>query len=145
MTLPVTLEPRTRPPLRARPLPMLAVGVARLLAILPPRRLRAVLELARRRARPATATQALAARQAVVAVSLRCAGRGCLQRSIAAALYCRALGTWPTWCAGVRTAPFAAHAWVEVDGRPVGEPYPAGHYRTLLTVAPEQVQEGDVL
>jgi hypothetical protein len=22
-------------------------------------------------------------------------------------------GVWPTWCTGVRTPPFSAHAWVE--------------------------------
>ncbi|NUP40023.1 MAG: lasso peptide biosynthesis B2 protein, partial [Streptomyces sp.] len=93
-----------------------------------------------RGARPATAEQALAARRAVVAVSLRCAGQACLQRSIAAALLCRSRGVWPTWCTGVRTSPFEAHAWIEAAGEPVGEPYPAGHYRPLLSVAPVAVQ-----
>jgi hypothetical protein len=74
----------------------------------------------------------------VVAVSLRCAGNGCLQRSIAAALYCRAHGSWPTWCTGVRTHPFTAHAWIQVGDQPIGELYPAGHYRILLTIPPTQ-------
>lgn len=65
-------------------LPLLAVGTARLLATLRPSQLRRILEFARRGARPATAQQAHTARQAVVAVSLRCAGKGCLQRSLAA-------------------------------------------------------------
>lgn len=72
----------------------------------------------------------------MVAVSLLCAGDGCLPRSLATALLCRLRGTWPTWCAGARTAPFAAHAWVEVAGEPVGEPHPAGYYRALVTVPP---------
>ncbi|EQD88249.1 transglutaminase superfamily protein [Saccharopolyspora erythraea NRRL 2338] len=84
---------------------------------------------------PATAGQASAAREQVVSVSLRCAGQGCLQRSIATALLCRARGTRPTWCTGVRTQPFAAHAWVEAEGRLIGEPHPKGHY-TPLTVPP---------
>lgn len=136
MSVLVTLERQRQLPVRHRVLALLAVGAARLLATLRPRRLRRVLELARRGARPATRQQAEAARRAVVAVSLRCAGRGCLQRSIAATLYCRAHGTWPTWCTGVRTNPFAAHAWIQVDGQPIGEPYPAGHYRILLTIPP---------
>lgn len=136
MTVPVTLEPRHRLPVHQRVVALLAVGAARVLARLRPRRLRAVLEIARRGARPATERQAHAARQAVVAVSLRCAGRGCLQRSIAAALYCRACGSWPTWCTGVRIKPFAAHAWIQVGDQPIGEVYPAGHYRLLLTVPP---------
>jgi Transglutaminase-like superfamily len=136
MSLPVTLEHQHRLPAHHRVLPLLAVGTARLLATLRPRQLRRVLEFARRGARPATPQQAHAARQAVVAVSLRCAGRGCLQRSIAATLYCRAHGTWPTWCTGVRTNPFAAHAWIQVGNQPIGEPYPTGHYRILITIPP---------
>jgi Transglutaminase-like superfamily len=136
MSVPVTLEHQRRLPAHHRVLALLAVGAARVLATLRPGRLRTVLELARRGARPATPQQAHAARQAVVAVSLRCAGNGCLQRSIAATLYCRAHGTWPTWCTGVRTNPFAAHAWIQVDDQPIGEPHPAGHYRTLLTIPP---------
>ncbi len=136
MSVPVALEHQRRLPAHRRVLPLLAVGAARLLATLRPRRLRSVLELARRGALPATPAQAHAARQAVVAVSLRCAGQGCLQRSIAAALYCRAHGSWPTWCTGVRTNPFAAHAWIQVDDHPIGEPHPAGHYRTLIAIPP---------
>jgi hypothetical protein len=136
MSAPMALADRDRLPLHRRVVPWLAVVVARLLAGAKPARVRAVLEFARRGARPATAEQALAARRAVVAVSLRCAGQACLQRSIAAALLCRSRGVWPTWCTGVRTSPFEAHAWIEVAGAPVGEPYPAGHYRPLLSVAP---------
>lgn len=138
MSVPITLETRHRLPARQRLVALLAVGIARLLVILRPRRLRRMLELARRGARPATVQQAHAARQAVVAVSLRCAGQGCLQRSIAAALYCRAHGSWPSWCTGVRTNPFAAHAWIQVDDQPIGEPHPAGYYRALLTIPPSR-------
>ena len=65
----------------------LAVGAARMLAHLPPGRIRRVLEL--------------------------------LRRGAAAA-----------------TPPFAAHAWVEVDGRPIGEPADTVTYRHLMTVPP---------
>jgi hypothetical protein len=123
-----TLSPRQRVPA------LLAVGVAHLLARLSPRRIRAALYRLRRGARPATYEQALAARNAVVAVSLLCAGEGCLQRSLATAVLCRMRGVWPTWCTGVRTAPFKAHAWVEVDGQPVGEPESAGYYRPIMSV-----------
>lgn len=136
MSVPVALTRRRRLPLRRRVLPLVAVGIARVLARTTPARLRRVLETARRGAVPAGAAQAYRAREEVVAVSLRCAGQGCLQRSIATALLCRARGTWPTWCTGVRTQPFEAHAWVEAEGRPVDEPYPDGHYRPLVTVPP---------
>jgi hypothetical protein len=71
----------------------------------------------------------------VVSVSTLCAGQGCLPRSIAAALLCRARGSWPGWCVGVRTAPFAAHAWIEADGDPVGEPLGTESFRRVIVVA----------
>ncbi|MCQ4045089.1 lasso peptide biosynthesis B2 protein [Streptomyces rubrisoli] len=112
----------------------LAVATARLLTTLPPAHIRTALRIARCSAAPADVAQAQAARDAVVAVSTRCAGQGCLQRSLATTLLCRLGGTWPTWCTGVRTVPFRAHAWVEVDEVPVGEPTPPGYYTPTLTV-----------
>src|SRR3712207_3106579 len=93
------------------------VAAARLLSTRSPQRIRKVLTRLRRGARPATYEEACIARQAVVSVSLACAGReGCLARSLATTLLCRSNGYWPTWCLGARRlAPFYAHAWVEVD------------------------------
>jgi hypothetical protein len=132
----VLYQPRSVP-LRRRLLAYAAVGVARLLAGLSPRRIRAVLGWLRRGARPATFEQAKAARDTVVAVSLTCAAReGCVARSLATVLLCRVRGVWPTWCVGARRVPpFAAHAWVEADGVPVGEDYPPDYFRTFFTVA----------
>ncbi|MEU1628823.1 lasso peptide biosynthesis B2 protein [Streptomyces sp. NPDC020096] len=111
-----------------------AVAAARLIARLPPRRIRTVLRLLRRGAKPADYAETLRARQDVTAISTLCAGRYCLQRSLATALLCRLAGSWPTWCSGVRTSPFAAHAWVEAEGRPVGEPEDTTTYRTVISV-----------
>lgn len=136
MSAPLALEGRRTLRPRQRLAARLAVAAARPLAALPPRRIRTALRLLRTGAHPATAAQAQAARDAVVTVSTRCAGQHCLQRSLATALLCRMTGSWPTWRTGVRTAPFRAHAWVEADGRPVGEPHPAGYYTPTLTVGP---------
>jgi hypothetical protein len=136
MSIPMAIGARKDIPRRERLAARAAVAAARLLAALPPRRIRAVLNLARAGACPATAAQAQAARDAVAAVSTRCAGQYCLQRSLAVALLCRMAGTWPTWRTGIRTAPFQAHAWVEVDNRPIGEPRPAGYYTPTVTVGP---------
>lgn len=97
-----------------------------------------MLGMARRGAEPASVAQAQDAREAMCAVSLRCAGpRGCLPRSVGAALLCRLGGSWPTWCTGVRAVPpFAAHAWIEVEGRPVDEGVPDDYFTRLMTVAP---------
>ncbi|CAL9363001.1 lasso peptide biosynthesis B2 protein [Streptomyces sp. enrichment culture] len=113
-----------------------AVGAARLLGTLSPRRIRAVLGVVRRGARPAGPDETRRARDRVIAVSLACGGpEGCLTRSLATVLLCRLHGRWPTWCVGVRyTSPFGAHAWVEAAGVAVGEDFPAGYFRPLFRV-----------
>jgi hypothetical protein len=132
VTTPGVAEFVGRVPWYRMPGPRCAVGAARLLIKLPPARLHRVLRVVSRGARPAAYEHALRARQAAVAVSDRCAGLGCLQRSVAAALLCRAQGRWADWCTGFRVEPFAAHAWVEVDGRPVGEPGDMSMFHTVL-------------
>ena len=132
----VFYQPRSVP-LPRRIVTYLAVGAARLLATRSPRRIRTVLGWLRRGAGQPPSTQAKAARDTVVAVSLVCAAReGCLARSLATVLLCRLRGQWPTWCVGARRLPpFAAHAWVEADGIMVGEDYPPDYFRTLFTRA----------
>ncbi|MFI8460747.1 lasso peptide biosynthesis B2 protein [Kitasatospora sp. NPDC085464] len=136
MSSPVAITDRPRLAAHRRLLPWLATVVARALMHQPPARIRTVLEFLRRGARPSTVREASRARSAVVAVSVSCAGEGCVQRSLATALLCRLHGHWPTWCSGVRVVPFLAHAWVEVDGEPVDEPYPRGYHTTLIRVPP---------
>lgn len=114
-----------------------AVAGARLLATQPPRRIRKVLGVLRRGARPATLDEARGARETVVAVSLACAGQeGCLPRSLGTVLLCRMHGSWATWAVGARRIPpFAAHAWVEAEGQAVGETVPPDYLRTFFTVS----------
>ncbi|MET8573043.1 lasso peptide biosynthesis B2 protein [Streptomyces sp. NPDC004783] len=135
MSFPVVPERRTHVPWATRLLARAAVTAAWFLIRLSPARLRRVLTTAARGARPATREEALRGRRAVVSVSSRCAGQGCLQRSVATVLLCRARGTWPDWCTGVRTQPFRAHAWVEAAGRPVGEGEDVQYFRTLMRVS----------
>ncbi|RZS33980.1 transglutaminase superfamily protein [Herbihabitans rhizosphaerae] len=134
MTIPVTAEESVPLTLGGQVLTRVSVGLARLLVLLPPRRLRQTLRLISTGARPATEEQARFARQAAVTVSHRCAGLGCLQRSVAAAIQCRLRGTWPDWCTGFRERPFGAHAWVEVNGSPVGEPSDMSRFHTVMAV-----------
>ncbi|GAA2524680.1 hypothetical protein GCM10010423_17750 [Streptomyces levis] len=136
MTTPSALERPTGVPFTRRLAARLVLLPALALSLLPPRRIRAVLGVLRRGAAPATAAQAGDARDALCAVSLRCAGpKGCLPRSLGAVLLCRLGGTWPAWCTGVRVVPpFTAHAWIEADGRPVGEGVPDDYFARLITV-----------
>ncbi|WKX69135.1 lasso peptide biosynthesis B2 protein [Streptomyces sp. XD-27] len=138
MTTPSVVERPTGVPFAQRLAARAVLVPAVALSLLPPRRIRSVLEIVRRGAAPASADQAKSARDAMCAVSLRCAGpRGCLPRSLGAALLCRLRGRWPTWVTGVRVVPpFTAHAWVEADGSPVGEGVPDGYFTRLMAVAP---------
>jgi Transglutaminase-like superfamily len=124
-------------PLPRRLLAWAVIAVARLLATRSPARIRTVLTLVRRGARPATYEEAKAARDTIVAVSLTCAAReGCLPRSLATVLLCRLQGRWPAWSVGVRRLPpFAAHAWVEAEGAMVDEDYPPDYFRPLFQVS----------
>ncbi|MFD7549716.1 lasso peptide biosynthesis B2 protein [Streptomyces sp. NPDC059578] len=135
MSMPTGLErPEHRPPPAHRAAARCAVLVAAVLVRLSPHRIDAVLRLLRRGSRAATRNRARAARDAVVQVSVRCAGQGCLQRSVATVLLCRLTGAWPTWCTGVRTEPFRAHAWVEAEGAPVGERDDIRLFHVVMTV-----------
>ncbi|WGD40219.1 lasso peptide biosynthesis B2 protein [Streptomyces cathayae] len=129
---------RRKRPLGLRVRTRAAIIAARLLVFLPPHRLRRVMGAFRRGAEPATVEQATAARESVLAASLALNGlRACLPRSVSVALLCRLLGVWPTWCVGTRTAPpFAAHAWVEAEGRLVGEQGVYNAYARLMSVPP---------
>ena len=88
-----------------------------------PEPLRRVLERCAEGTEAATFAQASRADQVIGALSPRCAGgHHCFTRSIAVALYCRTLGTFPIWKSGVRFPPFDSHAWIETEGRrTVGE------------------------
>ncbi|WP_399935028.1 lasso peptide biosynthesis B2 protein [Streptomyces kanamyceticus] len=134
VSLPVARDGPAQLSFVRRCLVLACVAMARVLTARAPRILCHVLETVRRGARPATEPQAARARHAVVTVSARCAGNGCLQRSVATALLCRLQGQWPQWCMGVRTEPFRAHAWVVVDGFPVGEPDDIRFCQPMLTV-----------
>ncbi|WP_107660568.1 lasso peptide biosynthesis B2 protein [Nocardia suismassiliense] len=116
-----------------------AVRAARLLVMLPPRRIEWTLRQLHRGSRPASFEDAERWRRRVVEVSPDAAGRfGCLTRSVATTLLSRRYGAWTTWCVGVRTElPFAAHAWVEADGKLVGEAGDMTTFSRLIAVGPQ--------
>lgn len=121
------------PSLRAR----VAVGIAFGVCLASPRSLQTLLTLLTKYSRPPSAREVLKWRNEVVGVSPRCAGEGCLQRSVAVMVLARLSGASPTWKTGIRSSPFVAHAWVEVDGLPVGEPEVVKAFRTTLEVVPD--------
>lgn len=116
-----------------------AIGAARVLSTMRPGRLEKAMRAMSVGARPATQEETLHCYEVVVGTSARCAGRWCLQRSIAVSLLCRSQGSWPEWQSGACLMPFRAHAWVAVDGVPVGEdPALVDYFRPVISVHPRQ-------
>lgn len=113
------------------------VAIARVLARSSPRRLAQVLSAVARSCGPAEQSHVEVVRRQVEAVSVLCAGEGCLPRSIAIALLCASDSrAWPSWRTGVRVEPFRAHAWVECDGVATGEEpdFDAGQFLITMEV-----------
>lgn len=134
MSMPIAPQPATAPRGTARVWARPIVGLALLLTLLPPSTLQRCLRALKGNARATTTQQAHRIRAATCSVSARCAGEGCLQRSIAVYLICRIEGHVPGWKTGYQIEPFAAHAWVEVDGIPIDEPAAISSYTTVLAV-----------
>lgn len=78
-------------------------------------------------------------RNAVCAVSPQCRSqRGCLRRSLATAAACRLRHRSVIWCTGFAGQPFRAHAWVAVNGAPIGEPADISRYIITRTSAQQR-------
>ncbi|MGH8887819.1 MAG: lasso peptide biosynthesis B2 protein [Egibacteraceae bacterium] len=138
MATPMAVQQPGRPRTAARVLAVAALVCARLAV----RTLRfgwltvATGRLQRRCRRPATAQGAAAALAAVRWATLRVPGRAaCLEVSLAATALLAARRRSVTWCLGVAADPVRTHAWIEVDGRPVGEPPETGRYVPIFRSA----------
>ncbi|WP_302475374.1 lasso peptide biosynthesis B2 protein [Nocardiopsis sp. HUAS JQ3] len=130
-------EVPVRPNLPSRLLIRLIVPATQALSRrMSPQQLRRFLSRLAAGARPASYDEAKRARDHILTQSPLCrGGTACLTRSISVVLLCRIRGVWPTWCVGVIAAPpFAAHAWIEAEGRMVDEPVDSSFYRTFFTV-----------
>lgn len=121
-----------------RPVISAAVLAARGLRHLSPERLRRVLTTVAGGARAASYQETKLVRDQVLTASARCrGGSACLIRSISVMLLSRVRGRSPVWSVGViGIPPFAAHAWVEADGRIVDEPLEENDYKAFFKVAP---------
>lgn len=91
---------------------------------------------ARRCHRPATEGEAASITTALRHAARHRPGRmACLELSLAAVLLAGLRRHSVTWCIGARLMPYASHAWIEIDGHPVGEPAARDRpYHVLLRV-----------
>lgn len=137
MSLPIRPEERWATSRKLRVLARPATLLARVLVMLPPITLHRVLTLVTIGTGRPEGRKVLEWRNAVNTVSKRCAGHGCLQRSVAVMLLAAAHRKSPEWCTGFRTDPFTAHAWVELDGQPIGEAAAISGYKRVMTIRPK--------
>lgn len=89
-------------------------------------------------ARPVTVTETSSMVAAVRRAARHHPGRiACLEEAIAVVVLAALRGRTVTWCVGARLMPYTAHAWVEVEGKPVGQPSsPERPYLLLLRAGP---------
>lgn len=115
----------------------IAAQIARVVILFSPHRIQQILQILMRSRLQAQYSEAQEWRNAVVQISSRCAGQGCLQRSVAVVLMSIFHNRAITWSTGFRLSPFQSHAWVEVAGKPVGEVDIISQFQTVLTVQPK--------
>ncbi|MDT0321866.1 lasso peptide biosynthesis B2 protein [Streptomyces millisiae] len=135
VALPPTICLTRRQRLRAR---AAAIVAAQITSSTP--RMNATLTRLLRHARPSTAVETRHAHAAVTTATLRLGGTtACLNRSVAALLYCRGYGHAPTLVIGIRPGTSQVHAWLEADGHPIAEPFDPRHlYQPVSLHTPRQ-------
>lgn len=138
MTTPMAVDPAIRKaPIRRRAAAWAVLAAVTLaLRALRFHRVERVARLLNRRAtRGATVRDVTEALDAIDQTSQWLPARvACLERSLAIVLWCGLRRRSVCWRLGVHTPPFAAHAWVEVAGHPVGELVAVQWYLPILTI-----------
>ncbi|NGP57966.1 lasso peptide biosynthesis B2 protein [Paenibacillus thiaminolyticus] len=136
MDIPLFPEQPEQVSSRARWLARLAILLSAPLNWLPPSMIEKILSRLTRRYPSASKEQIQVIRDAVCTVSKRCRSQeGCLRRSLAVVV-----ATWlkrrsVSWCTGYALEPFRAHAWVELNSIPVGEPDEISLYSKVISVS----------
>ncbi|WP_433701333.1 lasso peptide biosynthesis B2 protein [Nocardiopsis sp. CA-288880] len=117
-------EPSRRPRLRRRILGIIGFWSAVVLLRLPLKHSVATLTALKSRTRtPASSSEAADAVAAARSAARWYPGRAaCLELSLAAALTAILMRRAVDWIIGARMMPYAAHAWIEAQGTPIGEP-----------------------
>ncbi|MNC44943.1 hypothetical protein D3C75_938720 [compost metagenome] len=112
---------------------------------LPPSIIEKILYRLTRRYPSASKEQVQVIRDAVCTVSKRCRSQGgCLRRSLAVVVATWLKRRFVSWCTGYALEPFRAHAWVELDSIPIGEPDEMSLYSKVISVSnydEEKLQE----
>ena len=134
MSSPVRMEQRTKLSVKNKITALFCANVSFFLIKLPPKKLSEVIEKLSKNTRKALPKEVESWRTSINSVNVRCAGNGCLQRSVAVMLRGIIARRTPDWVSGFQVSPFIAHAWVEVDGIPIGEEMDLSNFQKILFV-----------
>ena len=134
MSSPVRMEQRTKLSVKNKITALFCANVSFFLIKLPPKKLSEVIEKLSKNTRKALPKEVESWRTAINSINVRCAGNGCLQRSVAVMLRGIIARRTPDWVSGFQVSPFIAHAWVEVDGIPIGEEMDLSNFQKILFV-----------
>ena len=134
MSAPVRMEQRTKLSVKNKITALFCANVSFFLIKLPPKKLSEVIEKLSKNTRKALPKEVESWRTSINSINVRCAGNGCLQRSVAVMLRGIIARRTPDWVSGFQVSPFIAHAWVEVDGIPIGEEMDLSNFQKILFV-----------
>ena len=134
MSSPVRMEQRTKLSVKNKITALFCANVSFFLIKLPPKKLSEVIEKLSKNTRKALPKEVESWRTSINSINVRCAGNGCLQRSVAVMLRGIIARRTPDWVSGFQVSPFIAHAWVEVDGIPIGEEMELSNFQKILFV-----------
>ena len=134
MSSPVRMEQRTKLSVKNKITALFCANVSFFLIKLPPKKLSEVIEKLSKNTRKALPKEVESWRTSINSINVRCAGNGCLQRSVAVMLRGIIARRTPDWVSGFQVSPFIAHAWVEVDGIPIGEEMDLSNFQKILFV-----------
>lgn len=134
MSSPVRMEQRTKLSVKNKITALFCANVSFFLIKLPPKKLSEVIEKLSKNTRKALPKEVESWRTSINSINVRCAGNGCLQRSVAVMLRGIIARRTPDWVSGFQVSPFIAHAWVEVDEIPIGEEMDLSNFQKILFV-----------
>ena len=134
MSSPVRMEQRTKLSVKNKIIALFCANVSFFLIKLPPKKLSEIIEKLSKNTRKALPKEVESWRTSINSINVRCAGNGCLQRSVAVMLRGIIARRTPDWVSGFQVSPFIAHAWVEVDGIPIGEEMDLSNFQKILFV-----------
>lgn len=135
MNIPLFSEEFKKATWRMKFLARLALVLSTPLNWISPQRVEHIFYRMMKKLTTASQEQAIDIRNAVCAVSKRCRSQdGCIRRSLTVTMASWLCHRGVSWCTGFAQEPFRAHAWVEVNGNPIGEPEDIKLYTKTIDV-----------